>query len=109
VRFLQEQAEERDWSPGSVDRWQAALPLIFRVGMDNGKISLNPGAKIKRKTENRGRVRFYPRRKSKYCVRKLRRAIPNTFPLLKSAFTPEYAQESNFGSGGPISTLTGAS
>jgi site-specific recombinase XerD len=82
VRFLQEQAEERDWSPGSVNRWQAALSLIFRVGMDNGKTSLNPAAKIKRKTENRGRVRFLSAKEEQV----LRKEIAKSYPQYLSAF-----------------------
>ncbi|MGC2499748.1 MAG: site-specific integrase, partial [Acidobacteriaceae bacterium] len=36
----------------------AAFSLIFRVGLDNEKISVNPAARIKRRTENNGRIRF---------------------------------------------------
>jgi|ERR1035437_2312943 integrase len=58
VRWLTEQAEARKWKPSSRNRWQAALSLIFRVGIDNEKIARNPAAGIKRKTENNSKVRF---------------------------------------------------
>lgn len=58
VRWLTDQAEARDWRASSRNRWQAALSLIFRVGIDNEKIAKNPAAGIKRKTENNSRVRF---------------------------------------------------
>jgi site-specific recombinase XerD len=58
VRWLTEQVEKRRWKPASRNRWQAALSLIFRVGIDNEKITKNPAAGIKRKTENNGKVRF---------------------------------------------------
>jgi integrase len=58
VRWLTEQAEERNWKSSSRNRWQAAFSLIFRVGIDNEKITKNPAAGIKRKTENNNRVRF---------------------------------------------------
>ena len=58
VRWLTEQAETRNWKPSSRNRWQAAFSLILRVGIDNEKISRNPAAGIKRKTENNDRVRF---------------------------------------------------
>lgn len=58
VRWLTEQAEARDWKPSSRNRWQAAFSLIFRVGIDNEKITRNPAAGIKRKTENNDKVRF---------------------------------------------------
>jgi len=41
-----------------VPQWQAAFSLIFRVGIENEKTSKNPGARIKRKTENNKKVRF---------------------------------------------------
>jgi site-specific recombinase XerD len=83
VRFLHEQAEERDWSPGSVNRWQAALSLIFRVGIENGKISLNPAAKIKRKTENRGRVRFLSAEEELVLRKEIAKSYPQHLPALE--------------------------
>ena len=58
VHWLTEQAEARDWKPSSGNRWQAALSLIFQVGIDNEKITRNPAAGIKRRTENNDKVRF---------------------------------------------------
>jgi hypothetical protein len=42
VRWLTEQAEERNWKSSSRNRWQAAFSLIFRVGIDNEKITKKP-------------------------------------------------------------------
>jgi integrase len=58
VRWLSEQAEARNWKASSRNRWQAAFSLIFRVGIDNEKITRNPAAGIKRRTENNDKVRF---------------------------------------------------
>jgi site-specific recombinase XerD len=58
VGWLAEQAERRDWAASSRNRWQATFSLIFRVGIDNEKIERNPAARIRRKTEGGGRVRF---------------------------------------------------
>jgi integrase len=58
VGWLAEQAEARDWAASSRNRWQAIFSLIFRVGIDNEKIDRNPAARIRRKTEGAGRVRF---------------------------------------------------
>ena len=58
VRWLTDQSEKRGWKPSSRNRWQAAFSLIFRVGIDNEKITRNPAAGIKRKTENNDKVRF---------------------------------------------------
>jgi integrase len=58
LSWLTEQAEVRDWKPATRNRWQATFSLIFRVGVDNEKIERNPAARIRRKQENNGRVRF---------------------------------------------------
>jgi len=58
VRWLTGETEARGWKPSSRNRWQAALSLIFRVGIDNEKITRNPAAGIKRRTENNDKVRF---------------------------------------------------
>jgi len=58
VRWLESEAKARGWKASSRNRWQAAISLIFRVGIDNEKITINPAARIRRKTENNGRVRF---------------------------------------------------
>lgn len=58
IRWLASEAEERDWTPATRNRWQAAFSLVFRVGMDNEKITANPAARIKRRAENNGRIRF---------------------------------------------------
>jgi integrase len=56
-RWLLDETEKREWRPGTRNRWQAALSLIFRVGVDNEKIETNPVSRIKRRKENNGRVR----------------------------------------------------
>ncbi|HEX4320181.1 MAG TPA: site-specific integrase [Acidobacteriaceae bacterium] len=58
VRWLKTKSTERVWKPSTRNRWQAAFSLIFRVGIDNEKITTNPASRIRRKTENNGRVRF---------------------------------------------------
>jgi site-specific recombinase XerD len=58
VVWLAEQAQGRKWVPASRNRWQATFSLVFRVGMDNEKIARNPAARIRRKAEGNGRVRF---------------------------------------------------
>ena len=52
------QSEARDWAASSQNRWQTTFSLIFRVGIDNEKIDRSPAARIRRKTEGGGRVRF---------------------------------------------------
>ncbi|MFC5862029.1 tyrosine-type recombinase/integrase [Acidicapsa dinghuensis] len=58
VRFLMDLADEREWSAASYNRWQTSISLVFRVAVENEKIALNPASKIKKRTENNGRIRF---------------------------------------------------
>jgi site-specific recombinase XerD len=82
VRYLQAQAEKREWSPGTTNRWHASLSLIFRVGIENGKVSTNPASKIKRKLESPGRVRFLSAKEEQI----LSKEIAKSYPLHLSAF-----------------------
>jgi len=75
VEWLTEQAEEREWAATTRNRWQATFSLIFRVGMDNEKIERNPAARIRKKTEGGGRVRFLSDAEEK----RLRAAIERRF------------------------------
>jgi site-specific recombinase XerD len=76
VSWLAEQSAARKWAASSRNRWQATFSLVFRVGIDNEKIERNPAARIRRKTEGSGRVRFLSDREE---VR-LRTAIEERFP-----------------------------
>jgi site-specific recombinase XerD len=76
-RWLASEMTARGWKPSSRNRWQAALSLIFRVGIDNEKITTNPASRIRRKTEDNGRVRYL----STDEETKLREAITNPIHL----------------------------
>lgn len=76
LTWLTEQAAERKWAASSRNRWQATFSLVFRVGIDNEKIERNPAARIRRKTEGGGRVRFL----SEDEELRLRKAIQKRFP-----------------------------
>ena len=76
VSWLAEQAAQRNWAASSRNRWQATFSLVFRVGIDNEKIERNPAARIRRKTESNGRVRFL----SDHEEARLRKAIQHRFP-----------------------------
>jgi integrase len=81
-RWLQEQTEKRNWKAGTRNRWQAAFSLVFRVGVDNDKIETNPASRIKRKTENNGRVRFL----SDEEETKIRKVLEAKYPQYIPAF-----------------------
>jgi integrase len=75
VEWLTVRAEEREWAATTGNRWQATFSLIFRVGLDNEKIERNPAARIRKKTEGSGQVRFLSDPEEK----RLRAAIERRF------------------------------
>jgi integrase len=56
--WLLQQSEKREWSPATRNRYQAAFSLVFRVAVDNEKLTVNPASRIKRKAEHNDRIRF---------------------------------------------------
>jgi integrase len=80
VEWLTEQAEEREWAATTRNRWQATFSLIFRVGLDNEKIEKNPAARIRRKTEGNGRVRFLAEAEEKWLCAAIKSRFPEFLP-----------------------------
>jgi integrase len=79
--WLGEQAEEREWSPATRNRYQAAFSLVFRVGIENDKIAVNPASKIKRKAENNDRIRFLTPQEEERLTAVIREHWPHYLPV----------------------------
>ena len=82
ITWLTAQAEARKWAASTRNRWQAAFSLIFRVGIDNEKIERNPAARIRRKTESNGRVRFLSDDEETRLLKAIRNRFPEFLPHL---------------------------
>jgi site-specific recombinase XerD len=80
VRFLMDLADEREWSAATYNRWQTTMSLVFRVGVENEKITFNPASKIKKKTENNGRIRFLAENEEKILLRYIEAHYPEHVP-----------------------------
>jgi len=50
--------ESQQWKPESWNRMRTALFSIYRLGIENGKIQINPAKLLKRRKVSGGRVRF---------------------------------------------------
>ena len=74
--WIDEMAEEREWTGGTRNRFKSTLSTVFREGMRSGKINVNPARLIRRSKESLGRVRFL----SYDEEAKLRKAIAATLP-----------------------------
>jgi len=58
VADLREWFADQGWAPGTQNRYRTVLSLIYRVGMENKKVDVNPARLLKHKKEGGGRVRF---------------------------------------------------
>ena|ERR1039457_635799 len=47
-----------DWKPATFNRYKALLSLMYRLGMNNGKVIANPAKLIKTRRENNARDRY---------------------------------------------------
>jgi len=57
-RYLAQTAEENDWAPATINRYRALLSLVYRLGIENGKVKDNPARLVKHRQENNARVRW---------------------------------------------------
>ena len=49
---------EQEWENATHNRYKTTLSLIYRLGLENGKVKSNPAKLLKHKTEDNERVRF---------------------------------------------------
>jgi site-specific recombinase XerD len=57
-RHLSQTSEENDWKPATVNRYRALVSLVYRLGIQNGKVKENPAKLVKHRQENNARVRW---------------------------------------------------
>lgn len=57
-RHLAQAAEDGDWKPATVNRYRALVSLVYRLGIQNGKVKENPARLVKHRQENNARVRW---------------------------------------------------
>jgi site-specific recombinase XerD len=44
--------------PATLNRYRALLSLVYRLGMQNGKVKVNPARLVRQRKESNGRIRF---------------------------------------------------
>ena len=66
----------KKWKPATCNRYKALVSMIYRVGINNGKVSVNPAKRVKTRTENNARTRYL----SKVEEAKLRQTIADLYP-----------------------------
>jgi len=79
---LTREARERQWSAASFNRYKAFLSLAYRLGIEHGKVSVNPARLVHRRHEDNGRLRWLTANEEV----KLRAAIRSHYPGELPAF-----------------------
>lgn len=96
LSWLAEKQEESDWSVATRNRWQATFSLIFRVAVDNEKLPSNP-AKMKRKSEDNGRVRFLSEDEETRLLAAIEKRFPKFRPHLILSLNTGMRQSEQYG------------
>jgi len=81
-RELTRLGRDRRWSPASYNRYKAFVSLAYRLGIESGKVHVNPARSVRHRRENNGRVRWL----SKQDEQKLRGVIHEDYPAEHPAF-----------------------
>jgi integrase len=58
IAELREWFNKQEWEPGTFNRCRTVLGLIYKLGIENEKVEINPARLLKRQREPDGRVRF---------------------------------------------------
>ncbi len=69
-------------TPATANRYRAYISLAYRLGMENGKVQINPARLVRRREENNARLRYL--NKDEYNT--LLKAIQQKYPDHVSAF-----------------------
>jgi site-specific recombinase XerD len=51
-------ARSEDLRPATLNRYRSLLSLVYRLGMQNGKVQSNPARLVRQRKEENGRIRF---------------------------------------------------
>jgi integrase len=55
---LRKWINEQDWKPATCNRYKSLLSLIYKLGIENGKVKTNPAKLLTHRREDNGRIRF---------------------------------------------------
>jgi len=58
AEWFAKMADERDWTPATINRYRAAMSKAFKIGIQNGKITVNPARLVPQRKEPAGKLRY---------------------------------------------------
>lgn len=72
----------------TANRYRAYISLAYRLGMENGKVQINPARLVRMRTENNARLRFLSRDEYKTLLGIIQRDNPDQVPaFITSVYT----------------------
>ena len=74
-----------DLKPATLNRYRALLSLVYRLGMQNGKVQTNPARLVRQRKENNARVRFLSAEEEQALRRVVQSKYPHHMPELELA------------------------
>ncbi len=78
-------ATERNWQPGTRNRHQAFISLAYRLGVENGKLAVNPARLVRRKRESSGRILWLTADQELKLTAVIEQRFPAELPALRLA------------------------
>ena len=67
----------KKWAPATCNRYKALISMVYREGIKNGKVSVNPARQVERRRENNQRDRFLSPQEEKAVRDVISAARPN--------------------------------
>ena len=70
----------KKWAPATCNRYKALISMVYREGIKNGKVSVNPARQVERRRENNQRDRFLSPQEEKAVRDVISAARPERMP-----------------------------
>jgi site-specific recombinase XerD len=71
--------------PATLNRYRALLSLTYKLGVQNGKVSVNPARLVRQRREDNGRIRFLSHEEETKLREVIERDCPHHLPELELA------------------------
>lgn len=81
-RVLSKLAVERAWEPASFNRYKAYLSLAYRLGVENGLVTINPARLVRQRHEDNARIRWLSSEEETRLRATVAAYYPNELPTL---------------------------
>src|SRR5207302_4585821 len=76
---------KKPWRPATFNRYKALISLVYREGVKNGRVSVNPARQVQRRRENNERVRYLTDTEEAALRSVMERDCPERLPELEIA------------------------